>query len=322
MPPSCNTGVENTLGLKVLLDWVQFTVFCDDVESVFSVLAMDKGDFVRLDRGLYGYSEQYRQGNIVVLSKGAPGMGVHVVMSGRGCREYENMQGDNWIELIRAVLRSGGHFTRLDVAIDDRQGYYDLEMVREKVRSGLVRAVFKKSKDIVERGLRDSAVLGETIYFGSRSSSVMVRMYDKAKEKGEDCFWIRTEIEVKKERAQVLASEIVGGRSLGTVIMGVLKRYLNFVEVSSDSNKSRWSVSAWWLNYLGKVGEVRLTVAKVIKTVNDVADWIGRQIAPSLAMVNEKFGLGFKSFLDSVILDGRERWKSRHYAMMSGGAVS
>jgi phage replication initiation protein len=322
LPPYSNTGVENTnTGLKALIDWFQFTVLTNHIDSIFGLLGIKSSEFVIMKKGLNGYLEQRRCGNIVVLSKGSPGMGINVMMPGQGCREYENRFGDNWKELIRGVFRAGGHFTRLDVAVDDRQGYFTLDMVRQKVVMGDVRTVFKGVDERKKYHLGDSVskVTGETLYFGSKESSLRVRMYDKAKERGQECFWNRCEVESRDDRSDVLASEIIGGRGLGVIILSVLKRCLNFVERSADSNKARWAVSDWWSCFLGAVGKIRLAVMQVKKTITQIAGWIERQVAPSLALVEKSLGDGFDSYLKSVIYSGQERWKDKHRVILEGG---
>ena len=47
-------------------------------------------------------------------------MGAHVVMTGRGCREYEANR--NILNILDKVMFYEGKCTRIDLAIDDRTG--------------------------------------------------------------------------------------------------------------------------------------------------------------------------------------------------------
>jgi len=320
-PPVNNMGVSDT-NPKVLVDWSAFTFKEDNPEIAFKVLGMSRDSFIKLERGLSGYMEQWRCGNIKVLCKGSDGMGVHVVISGQGCREYEVRFGDDWKGLMGRIKTAGGHFTRNDVAVDEfKQGNF-IQMVRDKVQSGQVKSLFRAGKRIESFSLGEkTSITGESIYFGSVKSSLQVRIYDKAKEQGRDgMIWNRVEIQARDERADVLASEIISGKSLGEVALGVLKRYLNFIDApEGDSNKSRWPVSVWWAAFLGEIEKVKLTIQPVIKSFIQTVSWIDKQVAPMLAVVRKRFGReSFDSYLRALLCTGQGRWKERHLLLLKG----
>ncbi len=318
-PPVNNMGVVNTsLGLKALIDWFTCTLPDDDVEVAFKVLRMPRESFIKMERGLSWYAEQWRCGNIVVLTKGlSSGMGCHVSMTGQGCRAYEARFGDVWVDLIKRVKAANGHFTRLDNAIDDRKGYFTVDQVRSKVKSGEVKTVFKQARGIEQYSLkRETGITGNTVYFGSPKSSLQVRIYDKAKEQGQDgVVWNRIEIEARDERADELASKISEGKPLGEIVLGVLSRYLNFIEPSSDTNKSRWLLCEWWSSFLCDVQKIRLTIERAVRTVVQVATWLDRQAASSLAIVKKVYGAGY---IKQLLYSGEERFKERHLTMLAG----
>src|SRR5690606_16053489 len=58
-----------------------------------------------MDRGMYGYPFSLRMGNIVVLYGGRPEMGIHLSMTGAGCREYENIGRVPWSVRSVSCLR-------------------------------------------------------------------------------------------------------------------------------------------------------------------------------------------------------------------------
>jgi len=320
MPPCSNTGATSTRGLSALIDWVSFTVPIpfDGISHVYNLLGLDGLDFVRMKKGLNGYLVYLRRGDIVILSDGqVDGMGTHVFMSGEGCRQYEFKHGDRWQGLFRDVFLLGGHFTRLDVAIDDYRGYFRIAEIAEKVEKDEVRTLFKNASAMSSYRLGScSGAAGMTVYLGSNTSRIKMRIYDKAKQMSVDYFWNRIEIEARDERSNLLAQEIINTNELGRLAAGVLKRYVNFIEPSEDSNRSRWDVSKWWDDFLGDVEKVKLTVKKAQKTLNEVVTWVEKQVAPSLALIKEKYGRAFTSFMQYVLFEGKERWNSNHLAIL------
>lgn len=318
MPPNSNTGAIGTNGLNTLIDWVSFTLK-EPLESVFQLLKIPGSEFVKMKRGLNGYLGHVKRGSISVLYDGqCDNMGVHVMMTGMGCREYENIHGNIWQELFQKVLNKGGHFTRLDTAIDDYKGYFKIDDIAEKVRKREVKSIFRKADVRVSYGLNElEGNNGMTVYFGSNSSMIKVRMYEKSKQMGVDYFWNRVEVETRDERAHELAKEIVKTDDLGKLVAGVLKRYLNFCEPSNDSNKSRWDISEWWDIYLGDVEKVKLTVKKVQRTLSQVTAWVERQVSPSLALMKEKMGKHFHSYVQYLVYSGKERWTPKHLALLN-----
>lgn len=317
MPPNSNTGALSTSGLSALIDWVSFTVLVP-LESIYSLLRLPADDFVEMRRGLNGYLGHLKRGSISILFNGqVEGMGVHVFMSGAGCREYEFVHGDRWKELFSEVFKLGGHFTRLDSALDDYKGYFKIEDIAEKVKKREVRSLFKKADVRVSYGLADDeGSSGMTVYFGSNSSMIKVRMYEKNKQQNVNYFWNRIEVETRDERANLLAQEVVKTDNLGQLIAGVLRRYLNFIEPSNDSNKSRWDISNWWDIFLGDAEKVKLSVKKIQRTLSEVTMWIERQVSPSLALMKEKMGRAFSSYMQYLLFDGKDRWNPKHYALL------
>ncbi len=83
---------------------------------------------------------------------------------------------------IRTVLAwvfgRGGHITRMDVALEDRAGQVSMAQVKQAVDAG--QAVTRSQKcQIIAGSSRDGSSSGDTLYFGSRESQTMLRVYDK-----------------------------------------------------------------------------------------------------------------------------------------------
>ncbi|BEH11833.1 hypothetical protein GSUET_34450 [Geobacter sulfurreducens subsp. ethanolicus] len=268
-----------------------------------------------MPRGRLGYKVQRRCGNIVILSDGKPEMGMHVEMSGQGCRQFDINSG-RWRELISNILDVGGHFTRIDIAIDDRQGCFPLEKAKEKLLHREVRTRFRSGREIT--GVRFSDKLGNdgcSLYFGSAQSDIKIRIYDKAAEQRVTFSWIRVEAECRGKLVNVLAHHMRMSDNLGEIVAGVLKNYLTFVEPSADSNKARWPVSPWWDAFLGSVNKLQMTIKKEVGNIDGVEAYLYKQAAPSLALWLKANGGDLNCLLE-LIKSGEKRLKPHHLAML------
>ena len=323
VPPVSNRGAQNTLGdgLKVLVDWVSVTLKNLRPDQLVEVMGLDPGDFVELEYGYSGYRRQIRCGNIAIFFDGREDMGIHLQMSGQGCREYEGKEGfRGWQVFFLRLLDLGGKFTRLDLAVDDFEGYFTLDTIYRKIRSGEVSSRFKDGVVYEKVSLADGSRKGSTIYFGSATSRIQIRFYDKLAErlaKGEDLegvkFWNRTELELRKERAQK-AGEMIGfEEDVGGVVMGILKEYVRFLVKGSDSNKSRWKTARFWEKFLGDVEKIRLTDQPMERTIERTLSWLDRQVTPALKMVVEAESV---EFLLDMIDRAFVRLKPEHLSMI------
>lgn len=322
-PPASNRGVQNTSEhlLRACLDWVQvtFTTFYS-VQQIYTVLGMEETDFYDFQGGIYGYKSHKKCGHISVLYDGAAGMGVHVQMTGQGCREYETYGKKTWHEFIRSCFEHGGNFTRLDGAIDDIcygdvKPYFTINTLYRKVKDGCAESRFKRGKRVESFSVNDGRGMGETLYFGREQSDIQVRFYEKDFERIEAgkeleeglTAWNRTELQCRRERAQALALYILNNNNLGEVLAGILKNYLNFlVKNPKESNRSRWKTSQWWLDFLGDVEPLKLTMVAPDKTIEKARQWAKKQVAPTLGMLFYSTGADMGYIVD-LLNEGMER---------------
>ena len=226
--------------MESLIDWCSFTVPEEfSLWSVLDTMGMDESDFIEIQKGGLGYKTMKRNGNISIFSDGKEGMGIHILMTGQGCREFESWSRSDlfdenshrWRDLISKVFMVEGHFTRLDVALDDRNGLFSLEEAQEKMKKREVRTRFRKGRTTESYDFSDETSKdGKTIYFGSPKSDIQIRIYDKAAQMCHDGVWIRTELECRNERANMLALFLSNTDEIGIIAAGVLKNYLAFVE--------------------------------------------------------------------------------------------
>jgi len=333
-PPSCNTGAQITAPLdnRTLIDWFGFTLF-DSLESVFSVLGISQDNFILNDRGGLGYRQCYMNGGIRVYFDGTSSMGVHVEMSGTGCREFESYHDskDPWFRLFSSLQQgtrddltsSRFSITRLDLAIDNIDGQLNLQTIREDIRNGQTRSKFKTGREISGfiLGTENQPFTenGTTIYFGSTSSRLQFRIYDKAAECGlTDVEWVRFELQLRDKRAEMAVAHILThNMQVGTVATSIISNYLNFINID-DSNRSRCSLRSWWAVWLNNTNKLSLTISAKVKHISQVMDHFRKQMAPNLSIINEFLGKKkFITYIQDVLIDGLDRQKIKHRQILA-----
>lgn len=326
LPPPSNTGVQNTerkyMGnyseemknqLSVSVDYIAFTVTAPlTLVEVIYFLGFDVDDFVDMPKGSNGYRKQKKNvlHNISILYDGNDNMGIHVTASGTAVRPllnafrnrhcvkspFDNLSNTiPWEESVVALFFQEvftiGKFARLDVAIDDiGASYYTPRELFDLYEDSRIVSKWKTVDMYLSRKApRESK--GDTVYFGSRCSSIMLRVYDKKREQNGrkkstddnyiDYEWTRWELEIKEKRADELAQQIMNGLALGKIAVGILYYYIRIIDYI-ESNKSRCPNSEKWDRFINGVDKMRLHCPEPEKTIYDKVEWIENQVAPSL----------------------------------------
>lgn len=291
------------------LDWFTFSV--KGVEDPRYVIS----EFLRIDPilfsdnpyGKFGYQRSMSFGNILVYYEPAADrvgdMGVCVSMSGTGCRTFEAhtaLHGgeDGATPFLRLLSRlhtdERVNVSRVDLALDDREGYLDLDTICEAVDNNTINSRIHKRRVIYGyNGLKKS---GTTVYIGAEQSDFRIRIYDKAKEhyKPQDAeymmHWVRFEIVMRGKCANGFVNAMVNTEDLGLLASGILNDKLAFIE-RTDTNITRCEICKWWSDFVDSVASIKLVIKeetqhKLLKSV----DWVKHQIAPTLSLINDAFG--------------------------------
>ncbi len=313
-----NLGNEKQLNnnLLVSIDWMAFTsTVMQEAGEMIEFLGYSTSDFQLLPKGAHGYRKMYRLNSfpVTILSDGSEDMGVHAVITGSAIQdvlshfrrslmgttpfsgdenivEYSHFDNDIMLEFLQQIRRIGW-LTRFDLAVDDLGAeFFSLDDVCGFLKRQEVVSKFRKYKVVNESTLAGEAT-GYTVYLGSRQSEVMLRVYDKQleqnqKAESEDVMhpeaWVRWELELKNERANIAADLLVSGKDLGLIVMEILNNYVRIVELD-DSNRSRCSVHPLWEKFTEAVGKLSLFVKEQEKTLKEKRRWIVRSVLPTLA---------------------------------------
>ena len=318
-------------GLIALIDWCSFTLppGVVDIDQVCKAFKLPEADIVEMPKGLNGYSKQRAIGDIRILYAGNSNMGIHVMMSGQGCRQFETYYTMSWRHLMAEVENYGGHYTRLDLAVDDIRydgdppHWFVRQLVR-KVKRNECRSKFKSAIRMEGLDIGSGESTGDTLYCGSSASLIKMRAYEKDLERLKKrnmleeglTTWNRFEIECRDDRADTVAEMLIRGASAGAIALGVIGQYINFVDkIPNDENKARWPVSSWWQAFLDDVGKLRLAARAPDKTIDAKREWLERQMAPTMAQVLFAAGFDYADLVD-FLEDGLERMTEAQWTQL------
>lgn len=242
-----------------LIDWLTVTSHIDSPETMIQLLCMDCHSFEEMQSGLNGYRKRLHFEGINVLYDGADNMGVCLTMSGQGCRTFEtygiHTGGITWLSLLAEFAEDPDSYniTRIDLAFDDHTGILDMETLLDDTddHNYVSRSRWWK----VEYGSE-----GSTVYHGSPTSDIRVRIYDKAAERGcqDGEHWIRVELMLRRENAASAVSKILEYLDAGKVFCGILRNYVTYVTPTSDSNRSRWPITEYWAQLIDHAERIRI----------------------------------------------------------------
>lgn len=326
-------NVQNINNLRVSIDWLGFTFFAyPSPYDVINYLGFSDADF-SICPGANGYKSSLRHNTyaVSVLYDGSDNMGIHVNISGSavsyalecfidslkmltpfGDYAIEYSDESMMVRYLRHISESG-KFTRVDLAIDDMGcNYYSVNDMRDICDSDRCMSRFRSYRPEYERSFNGS-ITGNTLYIGKRTSDVFLRIYDKRleqiKKADTDCGydWVRWELELKHDRANMAVDYLISGISLGAVAIGILSNYFRVV-VKCDSNISRCSSEPLWEKFTENVEKLRLTISKPEKTLDSKKEWIIKQCMPSISAI-VAYENGDMSFITNRLSDAL--WKNK-----------
>lgn len=268
----------------------------EDPQSWVKLLGMENRAWDDLGHGGDGYRKGIYFASISILYDGNPGMGSCLNMSGQGCRSFEEYGTGDFDGLFRLFQQEEGyHVTRLDVAFDDHSGILDIQQLflDSDKQDGEQQFVSKFRKSRIEKEFNDGRP-GITVYHGSRKSAVMIRIYDKAAERGlpEDQHWVRVELQLRDERAEAFC---FAGEPIGVLFRGVLVNYVRYVDDSgTDSNRWRWPMKPYWEDLIEQVGRIRLYVKPGVEyNIGQLDKFVFEQASNAMAAAFQIYGVPF-----------------------------
>lgn len=283
-----NTSVESITEDIFIIDWLTVVYHGSSLAEVKESIGMDSPSIPWIEE------EKYRNGyplqcywNGITISYGADDprfskdpfnvrtdMGICLNFSGTGCRTFESYGHGDWFKLLSLffTLKDTGvrekkgrlysyNITRLDLAFDDHSGLLDIYRIEDDIRNRFYTSRSKVSEIVWSDDQLDD-LQGLSCYIGSKKSDIVVRIYDKAAERGfSDRHWIRVELQMRDDRARVAASDLIDQMNIGETVSAILRNYLLFRDPSEDTNSSRWPIADYWENFLVSMRKLSLWVS-------------------------------------------------------------
>ncbi len=293
-------GISGPRHTGPFLDWLALSFQPEEKQEILKrkLQELISPDKLLPSTGGKGYRASYRSDDKTVslaIDGGHEGMGAHLNLTGRACSRHET----DLLPFTIWAFDHGAKVSRLDLAIDEPMGLLDLEEVIASIKAGGCVSKFKAAPRVEEFfDTQTGEVSGRVIRFGSRTSKVCIRFYDKAMQKGEDFHWLRVELELKSAVAHQVAEDWVAGVPLDELLFGILSTYLSFRLSSGGKNRSRWAVEPWWKNFLEQGPNSGFRIRS--KSRKDDLDWFIRGYDKVVARAARQYGPHvFKEMIDS-----------------------
>lgn len=342
-PPFTNRGVVNTFKEEetsiitgqtdyLLFDWIECTIHDDTISPIEifkNVFNLNLEELVFKSGGKFGYDSTWSYKNIQIMyasyrSKSSDSdMGYHVYITGQGCRDIEDLA-LSYEYVFKKLFSYGAVFTRVDVSMDIfTNRLLSFKKIEDCVFNNEVRSKFRSSCVYKKVDLKNTRNLGHTIYFGSRSSKIMIVFYDKLKEReyankivNENIkFWLRLEVRFRDEYATEVVYNFLNATNFQLYYKSVLSNYLNFV-TPRGKNRSRYPVKEWWLEFLNTTEKVQLSQVNVESTLTKKRNWIMNSVSRSnfmlflstLDLSNDKFT---SQYLYNLLKEGSSKIENK-----------
>jgi phage replication initiation protein len=275
----------------VLYDWVTISCKAEDPAVLMQLVGLKGQDWEPMKKGMNGYKQGFFCNNISVLYDGQEGMGTCLNMSGQGCRAFEEYGTGDFNGLFQLVQDNSEFFnlTRLDVAFDDHTGILDIQQLFHDCDEKEFVSKFRKAK--LEKEFDDHTA-GITVYHGSKQSVVLVRIYDKAAERGyiDGMHWVRVELQLRDERAFAFIS---APEMIGEKFRGVLLNYVRYVDSDPiDTNRWRWPMKGYWAHLIAAAEKIQLYVKPGVEyNVAQLDRFVFQQAGNAVAAALEIYGV-------------------------------
>lgn len=285
----------------IIIDWLTFSHKLFTVQDAIEVLGLAGESWVDECGSNYRYEKRktFMHMTIHYTEKNHSAFvpGVCVEMSGQGCREFEEFSSISWCDLLTwlhdesqheiKIAPSGSTYvdclhydhvnqirtvkvaqiSRLDLAYDDFEGKLDINVMASETRAFNYTTILKRHKIIEDSETANPDHVGLSVCFGSKSSNVYFRFYDKRveRERWDLPHWIRAEIQLRAAAAVGALDCICSGMPIGELHANICNRYIQYKIPGNDTHKDRWNTAQWWFEFLGSVSEICLFTRKDVE---------------------------------------------------------
>ena len=306
--------------LTALIDWCQITVKDVDLFTVITDILKIPLSLMELQnkgKGIAGHELVAGFDNIKILKPTGKMQynGFQILMSGSGCRNYENflvINKETWFDFFARVCQYHVNFPRIDLAIDDHKPYLNIPELIRLTKQGLISSQLRNYSENASGELSESIPVhkGNTLYLGSSNSDFRIVFYEKGYEQAEkfgkelDPNWNRYELRFRQERANKVAQELIARRDVAEIAMSVLNgkiRFLEQPENKSTSRKRLYPTYPPWELFMQDIEKIKLTIQPQKKTLNSIWNWLESSVAPSLKLFSKIGELDNYDYIQALI---------------------
>lgn len=306
--------------LTALIDWCQITVKDVDLFTVITDILKIPLSLMELQnkgKGIAGHELVAGFDNIKILKPTGKMQynGFQILMSGSGCRNYENflvINKETWFDFFARVCQYHVSFPRIDLAIDDHKPYLNIPELIRLTKQGLISSQLRNYSENASGELSESIPVhkGNTLYLGSSNSDFRIVFYEKGYEQVEkfgkelDRNWNRYELRFRQERANKVAQELIARRDVAEIAMSVLNgkiRFLEQPENKSTSRKRLYPTYPPWKLFMQDIEKIKLTIQPQKKTLDSIWNWLESSVAPSLKLFSKIGELDNYDYIQALI---------------------
>ena len=306
--------------LTALIDWCQITVKDVDLFTVITDILKIPLSLMELQnkgKGIAGHELVAGFDNIKILKPTGKMQynGFQILMSGSGCRNYENflvINKETWFDFFTRVCQYHINFPRIDLAIDDHKPYLNIAELIRLTKQGLISSQLRNYSENASGELSESTPVhkGNTLYLGSSNSDFRIVFYEKGYEQAEkfdkesDPNWNRYELRFRQERANKVVQELIARHDVAEIAMSVLNgkiRFLEQPENKSTSRKRLYPTYLPWELFMQDIEKVKLTIQPQKKTLDSIWKWLESSVAPSLKLFSKIGELDNYDYIQALI---------------------
>ena len=257
-------GVKDMIIIIDYLTIKQNNISVLDTLEFLQIKTEYRDKFIKYCANMSTYEYSYRYDNISINYKDTDtGNRVSVNMSGQGCRTFTDISHINLLTLLKHAVNDSWTCSRIDLACDEKEKILNIKQLL-KISQDFVNDKKQQVRSKLQYCDPRNTTKGITIYYGSPKSNILIRIYDKARERRYEnniLHWIRCEIQIRDTNANqtmILLSE--NQTNSGLVFSGILNNYLQFLKKNTD--KQNADLLPQWKKFIQNTNKVKIYTDK------------------------------------------------------------
>lgn len=296
------------------IDWFSMSVRGISIDEFVDIVGINE-TYEKREYGKYSYMSSLKFENIRIYydGRGESEGTIFLDLSSKGVSDYELFANESILELAKRLKERATKYNvpRIDVAIDQK-GEYDKNIsikpatVKKKIDNGEAKRNFRRYRYVTN----DEG--GKTLYLGSETSDLLIRIYDKRAERIAKLVnvpekiaelpdhWTRFELQYRNTKAVAVLEKLIENNLDRFVSKGLLRDSIHFPQ---------------WRNWTSFMKDIE--AIKIRTRFNDTSyeekreHWIKQNAKGFMRYVEVEAEAHEESFLDMVYLSAESRMKQK-----------